>query len=427
MITARITKSDLLRSLLTNRERASWPWLLLGLLWVVATLNYLDRQVIFSIFPLLQRDLHASSIQLGLTSTIFLITYGIVSPFAGIAADRFGQRRLILASLITWSAACLLAGQTHSMTWMLATRGVMGISEAFYIPAALGLLVRTHSERFRALATGIHQSGCYAGLIAGGTIVGFAEKFHYGWRSVFAVLGVIGVLYGFVLWLTFRRNSETESLRSSTEDFRAPNILQSAELRLYTIVFMAFSIATWMLYTWLPLYLYERLHLSLLEAGFLATFWLQLSSFCGAFGGGVLSDRLVQMSPKARLLVQASGLALCCPFLLVLSHTDSRLLIVLALITIGLGRGCFDANTAPILAQILTPRQCSSAYGILNCAGCIIAGITTLAGGWMRVHMGFPSIFTAASGALVFGVAFLLLIARTKEKRPAPDSEPLSV
>jgi MFS transporter, Spinster family, sphingosine-1-phosphate transporter len=398
-----------------------WPWLLLVLLWGVALLNYLDRQVIFSIFPLLQRDLQATSIQLGLTGSVFLLTYGLMSPFAGLAADKFGQGRIIVASLIIWSASSFLAAHAHSMTEMLWTRAAMGLSEAFYIPAALGLLIKVHEERFRSLASGIHQTGCYAGIIAGGTIGGMAEH-SYSWRSIFAVLGLIGVLYSAVLWTVLQlHHSQQVSVSGTVRRVEVGVLLKSLGLRIYTVVFMAFSIATWMLYTWLPLYLYEHFHMNLVTAGFESTFWLQTASFAGAFIGGALSDRCARRFPAARIIVQASGLALACPFLFALSHTGSQVVVIVALISIGFGRGCFDANTAPILAHMLGPELCSSAYGILNCAGCIIAGLTTFMGGWMRQNMSFPLVFTGAGMALGGGVLCLVLLYRSAK---SPILEP---
>jgi MFS family permease len=397
-----------------------WPWLLLVLLWGVALLNYLDRQVIFSIFPLLQSDLHASSVQLGLTGTLFLLTYGAMSPFAGVAADRFGQGRIIVASLIIWSAASFMAGHAHSMQTMLWTRAAMGLSEAFYIPAALGLLVKVHEERFRSLATGIHQTGCYAGIIAGGTIGGMAAH-SYSWRSIFMVLGLVGVVYSVILY-TVLRGHQTKGDAATIRRVDFQRLMRSVSLRLYTLVFMAFSIATWMLYAWLPLYLYDHFHMSLIAAGFEATFWLQTTSFAGAFLGGIVSDRFGRRFPAARMIVQASGLALACPFLFVLSHTNSQAMVIVALISIGLGRGCFDANTAPILADMLTPELCSSAYGILNCAGCVIAGLTTLLGGWMRENMSFPMVFAVAGLALLGGVLCLLVLFRSASASPAASA-----
>ena len=395
-------------------SRGAWPWIVLALLWCVALLNYLDRQVIFSIFPLLQRDLHATSVQLGLAGTLFLLTYGAASPFAGFAADRLGHSRMILLSLCVWSLAGFLAGTAHTMPALLWTRAAMGLSEAFYIPAALGLLVKLHEDRFQSLATGIHQTGCYAGIIAGGTLGGFAEH-TYSWRSLSMLLGSVGVGYAVVLWLSLRTPHDRSAEVLVRPDFGG--LLRSASLAIYIVVFVVFSIATWMLYTWLPLYLYEHFHIGLIAAGFEATFWLQTASFAGAFLGGVLSDRLRTRFSSARVLVQAGGLALACPFLILLSHTNSQTIVILALITIGLGRGCFDSNTAPILAQIVGKERCSSAYGLLNCAGCIIAGLTTLLGGWMRQHVSFSLVFAGAGLTLLGGVFCLVILARRQRRQ----------
>src|SRR6266545_1274468 len=91
-----------------------YRWALVALLWVVALLNYLDRQVIFAVFPLLEGELHVSGVQLGLLGTSFLWVYGMLSPFGGWVADRFGRRRVILLSLAVWSAVTWLTGHSRS-------------------------------------------------------------------------------------------------------------------------------------------------------------------------------------------------------------------------------------------------------------------------------------------------------------------------
>ncbi len=401
----------------------AWPWFLLAMLWCVALLNYLDRQVIFSIFPLLIHDLHATSVQLGLAGTLFLLTYGAASPFAGYAADRFGHARMILLSLLIWSLASLLAGRSPTMIALLWTRAAMGLSEAFYIPAALGLLVKVHAQRHQSLAAGIHQTGCYAGIIAGGTLGGLAAT-AYTWRSLFLMLGSAGVAYAVLLLMTLRPRKEVPAQRQPTPPVPFATLLRNPRLGLVVVVFIVFSIATWMVYTWLPLYLYEHFHMTLIAAGFEATFWLQTASFAGAFLGGLVADRLRPRFAVARILVQAAGLLVACPFLILLSHTDARVIVIVALICIGLGRGCFDANTAPILAQIVGPERCSSAYGLLNCAGCLVAGGTTLLGGWLRLHTGFSMIFALAGGTLLLGVLCLGILARMDAVGDATEADP---
>ena len=195
------------------------PWLLVALLWVVALLNYLDRQVIFSLFPLLQKDLGATDIQLGLTSTVFLWVYGFLSPFAGYLADRFGRARIIIVSLLVWSVVTWLTGMARNMTELLIARALMGISEACYLPAALALIVESHSERTRSLAAGVHQSGLYTGMILGGAWGGWMGD-HYGWRPVFTLLGLMGIGYFVLLWFVLR-NAGSRDMTTEAPNFAA--------------------------------------------------------------------------------------------------------------------------------------------------------------------------------------------------------------
>ena len=181
-----------------------YGWILVALLWVVALLNYVDRQVIFSLFPLLSSELHLSSVQLGLLSTVFLWIYGILSPFSGYVADRFGRGRLISISLMVWSAVTLATGASRTFPQLLAARAVMGVSEACYLPAALAKIAEYHGSRTRSLAVGLHQSGLYVGMIVGGAAGGWAGQ-TYGWRMPFFVLGGVGILYVMVVVLFFRR------------------------------------------------------------------------------------------------------------------------------------------------------------------------------------------------------------------------------
>jgi MFS transporter, Spinster family, sphingosine-1-phosphate transporter len=395
-----------------------WPWLLVGVLWVVATLNYLDRQVIFSIFPLLEHDLHASSIELGLTSTVFLLTYALLSPFAGYIADRFGRSRAIVASLIVWSIACLIAGHVHTIFGMLWSRAGMGVSEAFYIPAALALIVESHGEKSKSLATGIHQTGCYTGIILGGALGGMAGQ-RFGWRPLFRILGIVGVVYAIFLWAMLKLGlRQRPGGNPARLDIRP--LLRSRPLMLFAGVFGAYSGATWILYTWLPLYLYEQFHMSLAAAGFEATFWLQTASYAGAFAGGFVADRWAGHLPHGRLWVQIIGLALACPFLVALTHTRSLLFVVLALVSVGLGRGSFDANTTPVLVRLVNPKLCSTSYGVLNCVGSITGGLAALTGGWLRQRNNFSLMFEVAAFSVALAVFGLVLL--TRHLREAPPA-----
>jgi MFS family permease len=383
---------------------------LVALLWVVALLNYLDRQVVFSLFPLLERDLRASSLELGLISTVFLWVYGLLSPFAGYLADRFGRPRIILGSLVVWSAVTWLTGHARTMPEMLCARALMGISEACYLPAALALISERHSERTRSLATGIHQSGLYTGMIVGGAWGGWMGE-HYGWRPIFTLLGVSGVLYFLILYFAFR-GSATRLGNSA-----APRFLSSLHRLINTRGFLALaavfgvvSIANWLIYTWLPLYLYQRFRMTLGGAGFSATFYVQVAGYAGILAGGWLADRWSRTSRRARTMVQVIGLGAAAPFLFLVGSTYSYWLLVGALVVFGVGRGCFDCNTMPVLSQLARPEYRATGYGVLNLTGCLAGGVAAAFAGYLKATMGLAAAFQIAGTLLFLSVGLLLHI-----------------
>lgn len=388
---------------------AGWKWLVVAVLWGVALLNYLDRQVVFSLLPLLQRDLHASAFQLGLISTVFLWTYGLLSPLGGWVADRLGRTPVIAGSLAIWSVATWLTGHVVSMEGMLWTRVLMGASEAFYLPAALALIADLHSDRTRSLATGLHQSGLYTGLVLGGAWGGWMGE-HSGWRAVFWVLGIAGVIYLAIVVATLRGTAGPGEARKRSggpvELLRLPGFLA------VTAAFTAMAVANWLVYTWLPLFLFHRFHLSLSGAGFSATFYLQAASYVGVVAGGVVTDRWAARDGRARAWMQMAGLTLAAPFLALLGAAGSMAVLIAALIAFGLGRGLFDCNTMPLLRSVTGAERSATGYGILNLAGCLAGGIGAAIAGWMQESMGLAMAFEMAAVVLVVGAVSLRGVGR---------------
>lgn len=397
------------------------PWLLVALLWFVALLNYLDRQVVFSLFPLLRSGLGASDVELGLISAVFLVVYGLLSPFAGYLADRFGRGRVILFSLLVWSSLTLLTGHARNMEEMLLARALMGLSEACYLPAALALIVESHPSRSRSLAAGVHQSGLYTGMIMGGTLGGWMGE-HYGWRPVFLVLGGAGISYFPLLWW-FLRGTVVKITCQDRPGFRGAlwRLAAARGFFILAAVFAFTSIANWLVYTWLPLHLYEKFGLGLTAAGFSATFYVQTASYGGILLGGWAADRWAQRAARGRLLTQVAGLALGAPFLFLMGFTNSYELLVVALITFGLGRGFYDCNTMPVLSQIVVADLRSTGYGIFNLAGCIAGGVTAALAGYLKAAMGLSAAFQASALVMLAAAALLLRVPVRGEERAGTE------
>jgi len=406
-----------------HERKSVYPWVLVGLLWFIFLLNYLDREVIFSVFPLLQQNLKLSDLELGLLSTSFLWVYAVASPLTGYLADRFGRKKVIVASLMVWSLMTWATGKARNFRELLAVRGLMGVSEAAYLPAGLALIADHHSERTRSLATGIHFSGAYLGMVLGGAAGGWIGE-HYGWRSAFTFLGFIGVAYALVVVLGLRERPgtippETDRRKAAKPSLGASlhELISLPGFLTLTLVFSVISMGNWVLYTWMPLYLYERFHMSLSRAGFSATFYLQIGSVAGILLGGWLADRFSSRTPRSRLLTQAGGLMAAAPFLLLVGITGSSVLMFLALVVFGVGRGAYDANCMPVLCQIAPARLRSTGYGLFNFAGCVAGGVASAAAGALKATMGL-GVTIQVAGILLFGAALLLLSVRVP---PTPD------
>ncbi|MBO0862627.1 MAG: MFS transporter [Chloracidobacterium sp.] len=374
----------------------------------MALLNYLDRQVISSVFPLLKADLRLSDVKLGLLGSAFLWIYALLSPISGFLADRFGRVRLIIVSLLIWSLVTLLTGYGQGFDELIATRALMGVSEACYIPAALALIADYHSKGRLSLATGIHTSGIYVGIILGGAGGGWAGE-RYGWRFAFVALGVFGVVYTLFLLLTLR-GKET-AMREVAEKPRfwpaLGELLSLPGFKTLLLVFASFSLANWAVYTWLPVYLYERFHMKLAAAGFSATFYIQVASFGGILLGGWLADRWSRISPRGRLLTQCIGVALAAPCLFLVGFTASGAMLIAGLVLFGLGRGFYDCNTMPALSQIARSDLRSTGYGILNMAGTMTGGVIAALAGVMKSSIGLGGVFQIAALLLLASVVTL--------------------
>lgn len=380
-------------------------WLLVALLAVVALLNYLDRQVIFSLLPLLRTDLHLTDPQIGLLGASFLWIYSFCSLFAGWTAQRLGHRRVILLSLCAWSLVTALTGLSTGFATLAATRAAMGITEAFYIPAALALVTAAHSERHRSLAVSLHQAGIYIGILAGGGPGALAGT-AFGWRAVFFGLGLAGVAYTLLLF---------KALPTAQADTKPPDYLNATRSIFRArgfwpifLVFAAISFANWMVATWMPLYLYDRFQFNLQNAGFSATVFTQVSGLAGVIAGGWLADRLSRTRPRGRIATQTAGLIFGAIFLILTGLATTAPVLLGALLLYSLGRGIYDCNVMPVLCDVVGDHERSTAYSLLNFAGTFVGGVAAYGAGALRSVIGLDGALLAA-GIIVLASALLLL------------------
>ena len=383
------------------KNKKIYPWIVVALLWGVALLNYMDRQMLSTMKDSMQIDIVElqSATNFGRLMAIFLWIYGLMSPVAGMIGDRFNRKWLIVGSLFVWSSVTYLMGVAQTFEQIYWLRALMGVSEALYIPAGLSLIADYHSGRSRSLAVGLHMTGLYTGQAIGG--FGATVAAAFSWQTTFHWFGIIGILYAFLLVLFLRdkkREVEMKIQPSATQPKESlwqslKKLTGSVAFWIILLYFAASSLPGWATKNWLPTLFSENLNLPMSEAGPLSTCTIAFASFVGVLFGGSLSDRWVQKNLKGRVYTSAIGLGLTIPSLLLLGMGHHIVSVVGAGLLFGIGFGMFDANNMPILCQFVSSRRRATAYGVMNMTGVFAgAAITDLLGQWTdggNLGMGF--------------------------------------
>ncbi len=403
------------------QNKKFYPWLVVALLWVVALLNYMDRQMLSTMRDAMQIDIHElqSAEAFGFLMAIFLYIYGFMSPVAGSIADRVNRKWLIVGSLFVWSAVTYGMGEATTYNQLLWLRAFMGISEALYIPAGLAMIADYHTGKTRSLAVGLHMTGLYMGQALGGFGATVAE--YYTWHTAFHWFGIIGIVYAFVLMLLLREKKvpAKENVQNGPVITQNKIPLMKGLSMLFSMTafwvilfyFAAPSLPGWATKNWLPTLFSESLNIPMSEAGPLSTITIAASSFVGVIVGGILSDKWVMKNLRGRVYTGAIGLALTIPSLILLGYGTSFLAVVGAAVLFGIGYGMFDANNMPILCQFVPSQLRATAYGFMNMVGVFSgAAVTQVLGKFTddgNLGFGFAVLGGIVLLALIVQLAFL--------------------
>ena len=403
-----------------------YPWIVVGLLWVVALLNYMDRQMLSTMREAMQIDISEleSAVNFGRLMAIFLWIYGCISPFAGAVADRISRKWLIVASLGVWSTVTLLMGHCSTFNQIYWLRAIMGISEALYIPAALSLIADYFTGSARSLAIGIHMTGLYIGQAVGGFGARLAEA--YSWQQTFHWFGIIGVAYAVVLIFALHDKVRTqvednsEKISVGKESIFKSFALVFSNVAFWIILFFFASVSLpgWATKNWLPTLFADSLGIPMAQAGPISTITIAASSFIGVLLGGSLSDRWVKKNLRGRIYTSSIGMALMIPALIFIGIGHGMAAAVCAGLCFGVGYGMVDTNNMPILCQFVPAKNRATAYGLMNMTGVFMgAVITKLLGKWAdqgNLGLGF---------ALMAAVITVALLLQLFVLRPASDDK----
>lgn len=409
--------------MLTDRTPALLrvSWLLVILLMPVALLNYLDRQMLASMKYSVMADIPdiGTEQNWGFMLGQFKWVYAVLSPIGGFVADRFSRRLTICSSLFLWSAVTWWTGQVTSYEGLLWARSLMGISEAFYIPAALALITDYHIGHTRSRAVGLHQMAIYFGVIAGGFGGYVADAPHLGWRFAFNACGIFGIIYTVPLVLLLRDAPSSRNISAvpGTSPIRAATeLLTNFSFILLVLYFMLPALAGWVVRDWMPAILKQQFNIGQGKAGVAATVYWQGAAIVGAVVGGWLADRWMRRNERGRIFASAFGMCLIVPAIFGVGNAGSLMMAVAFLILFGLGWGFFDCNNMPILCQIVRPELRATGYGVMNLVSISCGGLADWGFGALRDRkVPLNVIFGVFAGAAVVSIFIVLLIRPKKE------------
>ena len=387
-----------------------YKWVVVGVIWLIAALNYADRMTIFSVLPVLKRELGFTDIALALLGSTFLWTYAFCSPVGGYLGDRFSRRGIILSSLVLFSLVTFATGLVRSPLQMISLRCLLGLSEAIFLPPALAYVAGFHSNSTLSLANSICLTGLTAGAGFGSWYGGYMTD-HFSWRIGFFGLGAAGAVAALAAMLILRK--EPDAVEGATVYVHEPFGKKIREIlkvpTAASLVFLAFalSLTSWPTHSWLPTYMFENFHLSLTQAGSTITIYAALPALVGGIFGGVLADRWSRFDIRGRMAVQVIGFSVMAPALLVLALMNSAHSVAMDLLIYSVARGMLECNSMPIICAVIPPRRWSMTYGLYNFAGTLAGSLGIFVVGLKKASWGIA--YTLSGMSLLLFVALAVI------------------
>ena len=396
---------------MNQSDERRYKWVLLGLLAGIYFFMHASRQVFNASLPQIKADLAghgATDAQLGLSRTIFLFAYGIMVPFAGVAADFLRRKWVIVIGALLFSTSVFFTGYADSMLMLFILYGfVNGIGQCMIPSAASSLIAQYHTET-RSTALSIYQSALYVGVLASSVAAGWLGGVSAdGWRVSFWAFGGVAVAWTFVLAAFLR---DTPALMVDGEEAK-PRLLDAFKAFcskpsawLITFAFGMLVFGSNCFRTWMPAFLQQRSEWGLApgSAAFHAVFWFYLGSFIGIAIGARASDRLSAKHGGIRLTIMAIGLALSAPTMAAMVLVPSLWMSCVMMFLFGLGGGFFDCNICAGLFDVVAPRYRSASMGFYLCGAFFIGCPATAVLGWVGHN------YSLQSGMAIFGATYAL-------------------
>ena len=325
------------------------PRTALVLLTALNFLNYVDRNVLFAVQPLVQQEFHLTNLQIGYLTSAFLGFYTLAAPFVGPLADRYSRKIIIVLGGIFWSGLTLLTAVTHNYTELLIRHTLVGVGEATFVTIAPTFVADLFSEDVRGRILGFFYLALPVGSAAGYLLGGQLAP-HHGWRFPFYVAAAPGFVIALaMLFVKEPERGQFDSLKETPERATLLGLARNPAFLTATLGMAAMTFSLGGIQVWMPKFLFSDRGYTLESANFAFGIIIVIDGILAALIGGWLGDFLLPRMKSAYYLVSAAGMLLGIPVMIVALFAKGPIMIP----AIGVAAFFLLLNTAPLNAAVI--------------------------------------------------------------------------
>ena len=391
-----------------GRLSANYPWVLIALLWCCAFLNSSDRSLLVGVMPAIREEFGLTNTQLALPTTIFFWTYAVAVFLTSRFGDKMRRSQVILWGLIFWSIATGLVSLSTGFAMLIGARALVAVGEATYYPSATALISDWHSNKTRGRALSLHQTGVFAGALAGSVIAGVIAD-HMGWRAAFWIFGGAGVVFSLLLFRTLHDAPGRIAEAAKTQDEPLGVVLKIKPALMLCVVFFLGTAASNGLTIWAPTFVHDKFGTDLTQSALTGAVPINLAGMLSVPLGGLLADWLASKTTIGRFYTLAIGLGAAGVLLIPLVFANSVVTVALVLLTSSIGKGLFDGCIYAAMHDVVPAKARSTAVGVMTMSGFIGAGLAPLFVAEVGDILGMAMAIAMLAALYFLAVAILLL------------------
>lgn len=386
----------------------SYPWVLIGLLWLVAFLNAADRNILIAVLPELKTEFGLTNSQLALLGSVFFWVYAVGAFIVGRVGDSVRRTRVIIVGLIFWSIATGMSALATGFALLLSMRALVAVGESAYYPTATALIGDWHKPAMRSRALSIHQTAVFAGAGLGAVATGYIAQM-LSWHAPFLIFGAVGLLHAIVLW-NFLKDAPIKHTAVEADKPAEPIgiVLRIPPAVMLCVIFALATGASTGLTFWAPFYVNKELGLNLADSAWVGAATINIAGFLSVPLGGLLADTLAKRTPIGRFHTLAIGLGLAAILLLPLLGVRTALGIGMVLVATSVAKGLFDGCIYAAMHDVVPPHARATAVGMMTMIGFFGAGATPLIVAGIGEAFGMRAGIVAMAGLYVVAVIILL-------------------